>query len=132
MAVSWGLDRQPPDGSADEVGWVSADAAAQLLAVSQRTVFRMVDRGELETRGRYAHLNFSRESVEAAQRRGRAISLTVAARIMGRSTGFARDLIAAGELTSFANPKWPVFRLEVERRPVPTCSMRRPSGVTGG
>ena len=75
----------------------------------------MVDRGELETRGRYAHRNFSRASIEASQQRGQAISLTVAARIMGRSTDFVRDLIAAGELTSFANPKWPVFRLEVER-----------------
>jgi hypothetical protein len=75
----------------------------------------MVDRGELETRGRYAHLNFSRASIEAAQQRGQAISLTVAARIMGRSTDFVRDLIAAGELTSFSNPKWPVFQLEVER-----------------
>jgi hypothetical protein len=93
---------------------VSSEDAARILGVSQRTVFRMVDRGELETRGRYAHPNFSHASVEAARQRGPAISLTVAARHMG-STDFVRDLIAAGELTSFANPKWPVFRLEVER-----------------
>jgi hypothetical protein len=86
-----------------------------MLGVSPRTVFRMVDRGELATRGRYAHLNFSRASVEAAHLRGPAISLTVAARLLGRSTAFVRDLVAEGELTSFANPKWPVFQREVER-----------------
>jgi hypothetical protein len=75
----------------------------------------MVDRGELETRGRYVRPNFRRESVEAAKQRGPAISLTVAARILGRAPSFVRDLIAAGELTSFSNPKWPVFQLEVER-----------------
>jgi hypothetical protein len=75
----------------------------------------MVDRGELETRGRYVRPNSRRESIEAAKQRGPAISPTTAARLLGRSPNFLRDLIAASELTSFSNPKWPVFRLEVER-----------------
>jgi hypothetical protein len=103
------------DETADRDAWVSGAEAARILGVSRRTVFRMVDRGELETRGRYERPNFRRESIEAAKQRGPAISLTTAARLLGRSPNFLRDLIAAGELTSFSNPKWPVFRLEVER-----------------
>ncbi|MEU4292094.1 hypothetical protein AB0E63_28045 [Kribbella sp. NPDC026596] len=74
----------------------------------------MVERGELDTRGRCVRPNFHRAAIETARHRGPAISLAAAASILGRSRSFVQDLIATGEPTSFSNPKWPVFRLEVE------------------
>ena len=119
----------------DTSDWITGSEVARMLGVSRRKVFRMVDRGELEIRGRYVHRNFRRAAVEAALARGESMSLSVAARILGRPVTFVLELIASGELTSFGNPKWPVFRVEVEAyaqaHPVPPWVRSRPAGREG-
>ncbi|MEV5967210.1 helix-turn-helix domain-containing protein [Kribbella sp. NPDC051952] len=101
----------PAETNDDE--WISAAEAARILGVGRRTVFRMLDRGELHRDKHYRMLR--RSAVEAVRDGGEIVSLSEAARILARPLHHVRVLVANGELSSVPNPKWPVFRQDVER-----------------
>ncbi|TCC54148.1 hypothetical protein E0H75_07245 [Kribbella capetownensis] len=101
---------------------------AGLVAAFAPTVSRTGragSRGEREHRSRMAHRGliergtgyrrYHRPSLEALRDRDEPIALSEAARILSRTIGDVRELVAAGVLGPCPNSTFPVFRREVER-----------------